>query len=107
MEPSDDLIRAIDLYERHRGEARTHDVILAEMLLTMLLRRHGRMVERGGVRYAYDPLEDSVARLEVIEPRRGDGRLLPRKVVCTKPSDVVPVRARDRRGRRRAWMGGH
>jgi hypothetical protein len=102
-----DLVLAIDRYERVRGGVRTRELILAEMLLTMLLRRHGKMVEHGGRRYAYDPLEDSVARLEVIEPRRGDGKLLPRKIVCTKPSDVVPVRARDRRGRRRAGRSGH
>jgi hypothetical protein len=107
VSPPDELFRAIDLYERRRGEARTHDVILAEMLLTMLLRRHGRMVEHGGRRYVYDPLEDGISRTEVIEPRRGDGRLLPRKIVCTRRSDVVPVRARDRRGRRRAWRSGH
>jgi hypothetical protein len=106
VHPPTELFRAIDLYERHRGEARTHDVILAEMLLTMLLRRHGRMVEHGGRRYVYNPLEDGISRTEVIEPRRGDGKLLPRKVVCTRRSDVVAVRARDRRGRRRAWRAG-
>jgi hypothetical protein len=106
VHPPAELFRAIDLYERHRGEARTHDVILAEMLLTMLLRRHGRMVEYGGRRYVYDPMEDGISRTEVVEPRRGDGRLLPRKIVSTRPSDVVPVRARDRRGRRRAWRAG-
>jgi hypothetical protein len=104
---NDELVEAIDRYERVRGGVRTRELILAEMHLTLLLRRHGRMVEHGGRRYAYDPLEDSVARLEVIEPRRGDGKLLPRKIVATKPSDVVPVRARDRRGRRRAWRAGH
>jgi hypothetical protein len=105
MSPPDEFLSAIDLYERHRGAARTHDVIQAEIFLTMLLRRHGKMVEYGGRRYAYDPLEDGIFRTEVIEPRRGDGRLLPRKIVCTRRSDVVPVRARDRRGRRRARGG--
>jgi hypothetical protein len=40
---NDELVEAIDRYERVRGGVRTRELILAEMLLTMLLRRHGKM----------------------------------------------------------------
>jgi hypothetical protein len=38
-----ELVEAIDRYERVRGGVRIRELILGEMLLMMLLRRHGKM----------------------------------------------------------------
>lgn len=74
-----EIVAAVERYEHLRTCLRTRERIFAEALLGRLLRATPHVVDHAGLRYAWSRSEGSIVRVEVREPRRRDGRRLPRK----------------------------
>jgi hypothetical protein len=74
MATAEEIAPVIDRYEALRGGPATAERIFVARALTFLLRRHGKFIDSGGLRYSYDVQNDCVARVLIEGPVVGSGK---------------------------------